>query len=241
MNNTQNTQADYLSPALDRFGKRYIIKTFFAVLISAAVLFLFAGRFDWTMGLVFIGLHFSHTVVSNVILGRYSPELLNERGRKADNSKDWDRVLTAIWIPMMYIAYAVAGLDAGRFGWSSMQSTLSILGVVMLVVASIIITWAMNSNPYFYATVRIQEERGHQTITSGPYQYVRHPGYVGAILWIISAPLVLGSWWALIPGGLTAALLIVRTALEDRSLQAELTGYAEYAGRVRYRLLPGVW
>lgn len=99
----------------------------------------------------------------------------------------------------------------------------------------------MNSNPYFYATVRVQEERGHQTITSGPYQYVRHPGYVGAILWIISAPLVLGSWWALIPGGLTAALLIVRTALEDRSLQAELTGYAEYAGRVRYRLLPGVW
>ena len=142
MNDTQNTQADYLSPALDRFGKRYIIKTFFAVLISAAVLFLSAGRLDWTMGLVFIGLYFSHTVVSNVILGRHSPELLNERGRKADNSKDWDRVLTAIWIPMMWIAYAVAGLDAGRFGWSSMQSTLSIVGVVMFVVASIIITWA---------------------------------------------------------------------------------------------------
>ncbi len=241
MEKDQPTPADHSSPALDSFGKRYIVKTYILVLLAAIALFLAAGRLDWIMGWVFIGLYFLSTLVMNIILARQNPELLNERGHKADNSKSWDKVLTVLWLLMMYIAYLVAGLDAGRFGWSSMQIAFSIAGMFIFVLQSIIITWAMKSNPYFSPTVRIQDDRNHHAITSGPYQYVRHPGYVGAVLMLISTPLILGSWWALVPAGLTAALFIIRTGLEDRTLQAELPGYAEYAANVRYRLFPGVW
>jgi len=99
----------------------------------------------------------------------------------------------------------------------------------------------MAANIYFSTTVRIQDDRGHRVVSSGPYQFVRHPGYVGMILIYLGAPIMLGSWWALIPGGLNGVAFIVRTALEDRTLQNELSGYSDYAGRVPYRLLPGVW
>jgi protein-S-isoprenylcysteine O-methyltransferase Ste14 len=111
----------------------------------------------------------------------------------------------------------------------------------MFLAGMLMFSWAMMSNSYFSTTVRIQDDRGHQTVTSGPYQYVRHPGYVGAIVLSIGTPLLLRSWWVLSPGVVTAIMFIPRTAMEDRTLQQELGGYAEYAERVRYRLLPGVW
>ena len=101
--------------------------------------------------------------------------------------------------------------------------------------------WAMLANPFFEKTVRIQEERGHHVATGGPYRFVRHPGYVAFILMGFALPLGVGSAWALVPAGLNAALIVARTALEDRTLRRELPGYAEYAQRTRYRLLPGVW
>jgi protein-S-isoprenylcysteine O-methyltransferase Ste14 len=99
----------------------------------------------------------------------------------------------------------------------------------------------MVSNKFFSTSVRIQMERDHTVASGGPYRYVRHPGYVGYIVSGFAAPLALGSLWALIPAAITLCLLVVRTALEDRTLQDELDGYREYAARVRYRLLPGVW
>jgi len=108
------------------------------------------------------------------------------------------------------------------------------LGIVVLV-------WAMAANKFFSATVRIQEERGHTVATGGPYRYVRHPGYVGWLMLTLATPVVLGSRWALVPAGITVILTILRTALEDRTLHSELEGYREYAERVRYRLLPGIW
>jgi protein-S-isoprenylcysteine O-methyltransferase Ste14 len=99
----------------------------------------------------------------------------------------------------------------------------------------------MASNTHFESYVRIQEDRAHKPVSSGPYQYVRHPGYVGMALSALSIPLTLGSWWALIPAGIAALLIVIRTALEDKTLHTELQGYAEYAKKVRYRLLPGIW
>jgi protein-S-isoprenylcysteine O-methyltransferase Ste14 len=99
----------------------------------------------------------------------------------------------------------------------------------------------MLSNRFFSPTVRIQSDRGHQVISGGPYQIIRHPGYSGWILQMLAAPLALGSWWGLIPGLLSACLYGIRTALEDRTLHRELPGYTDYAARVRYRLLPGIW
>jgi protein-S-isoprenylcysteine O-methyltransferase Ste14 len=135
----------------------------------------------------------------------------------------------------------VAGLDQ-RYGWSSGIEPVAQIGAMLLVIAGhALVVWATGVNAYFSQVVRIQTERGHTVISSGPYRYVRHPGYVGGILVTLAAPLLLGSAWALIPGVLGALLLVVRTALEDRTLLQELAGYGEYAESVRYRLVPGLW
>jgi protein-S-isoprenylcysteine O-methyltransferase Ste14 len=104
-----------------------------------------------------------------------------------------------------------------------------------------LLVWSMVANAYFSLIVRIQADRSHQVVSSGPYRFVRHPGYLGSILFFLSTSLLLGSWWALIPGAAAALLIVIRTALEDRTLHAELPGYADYVERVRYRLLPGIW
>jgi protein-S-isoprenylcysteine O-methyltransferase Ste14 len=139
------------------------------------------------------------------------------------------------------VRYIVAGLDQ-RHGWTgSFPLAAQIAALMVCVLGYALVVWATASNAFFSQIVRIQFERGHTVATGGPYHYVRHPAYVGAILYELAVPILLASWWALIVSGLNAILLILRTALEDRTLQAELTGYDEYARQVRYRLLPGIW
>lgn len=137
--------------------------------------------------------------------------------------------------------YIVAGFDAVRFGWTDMSPTWWWLGLLLHLPGAVLFVWSMGVNPFFEKTVRIQTERGHRVIDSGPYAFVRHPGYLGFIGWGLSVPFLLGSWWALIPAALSVAGIIVRTALEDRTLAEELQGYTAYAERVGYRLLPRVW
>jgi protein-S-isoprenylcysteine O-methyltransferase Ste14 len=132
-------------------------------------------------------------------------------------------------------------LDAGRFGWTQVPLSVHVAGWAGLAVAFLFASWAMLSNTYASRTVRIQSDRGHQVVTAGPYRYVRHPMYVGVILSVMSIPLILRSWWAIIPAVLIVILFFIRTGLEDRTLKKKLTGYKEYAERVRYRILPGVW
>jgi protein-S-isoprenylcysteine O-methyltransferase Ste14 len=135
----------------------------------------------------------------------------------------------------------VAGLDA-RYGWTeSLPLALHVLGILAFVVGFALFVWAMTANAHFATVARLRPEGEHAVCSSGPYRFVRHPGYSGAILQSLGTPLLLGSLWALIPGVLAALLLVLRTVLEDRMLRAELTGYAGYARRVRYRLLPAVW
>jgi protein-S-isoprenylcysteine O-methyltransferase Ste14 len=141
----------------------------------------------------------------------------------------------------MMVMWIVAGLDL-RYGWlSGITPSAQIAALLIVIAGYALVVWATGTNAFFSQVVRIQTERGHTVISSGPYRYVRHPAYVGMILLVLGAPIMLGSWWALLPGGLSALLVVLRTALEDRTLQADLAGYREYAGRVRYRLLPGVW
>lgn len=135
----------------------------------------------------------------------------------------------------------VAGLDA-RFGWSpSVSLTLKVMALVMIVGGYALGSYALIENRFFSGMVRIQTERDHHVVSSGPYRWVRHPGYVGAIVVYLATPLLLESGWSFLPAVLLTALLIIRTALEDKTLQEELAGYRDYAGRVRYRLLPRVW
>jgi protein-S-isoprenylcysteine O-methyltransferase Ste14 len=135
----------------------------------------------------------------------------------------------------------VGGLDDGRFHWSSMSWRVVALGYIVQLAGWIGVAWAQTVNRFFEPGVRIQTERGHQVIDIGPYALIRHPGYFAAVLLFVGIALSLGSWWALIPAGFGSLVLVLRTVWEDRTLHAELPGYAEYAQRVRFRLVPGVW
>jgi protein-S-isoprenylcysteine O-methyltransferase Ste14 len=175
-----------------------------------------------------------------VVIPRY-PELLAERMGPKRGAKTWDTALLGLYGVAMMIMWIVAGLDL-RYSWSSGIGPVAQIAAMLIVIAGYaLVVWATGTNAFFSQVVRIQTERGHTVISSGPYQYVRHPAYVGMILVVLGAPLMLGSWGALIPGVVSAVLVTARTALEDKTLQAELPGYQDYAQRTRYRLLPGVW
>ncbi len=214
------------------------------VAVLLLVLFASAGTFDWPMAWVYVVITVIMTVGSRLLLLRRSPDLVAERAGYAEkkDAKAWDRVLMpliAIYGPTLILV--IAGLDR-RFGWPpELPMWIEIAGVVLLVLATAFSTWALLVNRFFSGVVRIQHDRGHTVVTEGPYRWVRHPGYVGGVVGDLAIPLMLGSLWALVPGLLTASLVVLRTALEDRTLQAELPGYAEYCQRTRYRLLPGVW
>jgi len=208
------------------------------------MLSLAAGRLDWLWGWVFIGLTALFLASHVVLLVPINPDLLVERagGLGQEGGKRWDRWVAALSAGVFPVAsWIVAGLDL-RFSWSSPKPlAVHLIGMGTVALGYALFMWAMVSNAYFSEVVRIQEDRGHQVATDGPYRFVRHPGYAGAILSFLGSPLLLGSWWAFIPTALGIGGYILRTALEDKTLQLELGGYREYTERVRYRLIPGVW
>lgn len=235
------TRSNGVRPPLEWPGIKRIVHSFISALIVAALLFLSAGRLDWPAAWIFCGLFLAYLLAVTIWGARADPDLMNERGRRPDNVKRWDQVLVALRLPLLFGIPVIAGLDAGRFEWSAVPLVWQVLGFIGFIPAMVLPVWAFSANRYLAMVVRIQGDRGHQVATTGPYRYVRHPMYVGTIFFGVCTPLFLGSWWALVPGGLLAGLFVVRTALEDRALREELPGYAEYAERVRYRLLPGVW
>lgn len=211
--------------------------------VMMAVFYASAGRTDIPRSWLLFGVSFVYFVGSALVLARYDPELLVQRLTvRREGSKSWDEVLMRAGnLTGLLLVPAVAGMDVGRYGWSSLGILYAVLGLIIMVVSSVLINWAMIENPYFEPTVRIQEDRGHRVVSTGPYGIVRHPGYLSGILWMSAIPLILGSLYAFVPVALYSALMILRTHLEDRTLHEELAGYPEYAERVRYRLLPGIW
>ena len=220
---------------------RLLVRLIAVIAIFALPLFLAAGRLDWPAAWTFVIVFFLFLLVYALWGARHDPEQLRERGQLAENVKPWDKAIMGIYSVLLVSLLIVAGLDAGRFGWSSLPLAARILGWIGLVLPAGLIAWVIRENTYLGRMARIQDDRGQQVVSTGPYRYVRHPMYAGIIVLFIGLPLALGAGWGLIPGGLIGIVFIVRTALEDRMLRAELPGYEEYAGRVRYRLLPGVW
>jgi len=211
------------------------------LVVLGAILFGSAGRLDWVMGWVFIGVLMACVMVNIAVLARTNPEVIQERMGRPKDVKRWDVVLSSILGVFVMCALPVAGLD-NRFGWSPpIAAVLHVTGLVLVVIGDLLFLWAMAVNKFCSKLVRIQKERGHHVVTTGPYRYVRHPGYVGWSMLAAGIPLILGSLWAFIPIGLAICLTTVRTALEDKTLKEELDGYEDYARRVRYKLLPGVW
>jgi protein-S-isoprenylcysteine O-methyltransferase Ste14 len=220
---------------------RWLLQTAIFVLIFAAGLFLASGSLDWAMSRVYVGLLAADKVIAAFVLIPRQPELLIDRAR-SEGPRDLDRVLAgimALFGPV--ITLVVAGLDY-RFDWSpQIVLAIQIGAVVVAALGSLLTIWAMASNRHFYGVVRINREEGHTVVTAGPYHFVRHPGYAGAISFQLATPLILGSLWALVPAVLTVCTTIARTKLEDRMLQEELDGYRTYTRQVHHRLVPGVW
>jgi protein-S-isoprenylcysteine O-methyltransferase Ste14 len=155
--------------------------------------------------------------------------------------KSWDRAIIRAYSVLLMAMLLLAPLDAVRFRWSRVPLVFQGLALLGLFAAWSLVIWAFRVNAFLAEYVRIQTERGHAVCTTGPYRFVRHPMYVAVIVTILLVPVLLGSLYALIPAGLIAALFVLRTALEDRTLRAELSGYEEYARTVRWRLVPGIW
>lgn len=213
----------------------------FFIVLQAVILFLAAGRLTWTWAWVYLAICLGSVAINGAIMLRTSPETIAERGQP-QTTQDWDKVIGGLWALVLYLILPlVAGLDT-RFGWTPELSVAwNLAGAVVLAAGLGLGGWAMIANAYFSTAVRIQSDRGQTVCRSGPYRFVRHPGYVGFILQSLGTAILLGSLWALIPGITAAALIVIRTVLEDRFLQSELPGYREYARQVRYRLVPGVW
>ncbi len=209
--------------------------------LQAIILFLTAGRLKWTWAWIYLGICLVSLAINATIMLRTSPETIAERGRPK-GTKNWDKIVSGLYALAMYLALPlVAGLDM-RFNWTrDLSVTWHVAGAVVLAVGLGLSGWAMIANAYFSTAVRIQSDRGHMVCSTGPYRFVRHPGYVGFILQSISIPFLLGSLWALIPGITAMVFMITRTSLEDRMLQADLPGYQDYVQKVRYRLVPGIW
>ncbi len=204
---------------------------------------LITGRWTWWQAWFFALFSIVSFAVSRLLAGRRNPGLLVERAqflRHAD-AKPWDRLLARLVGLGGGLVPLVAGLDV-EYGWSSgVAPAVPWIGLAALVAGHGLGGYALIENRFFSGMVRLQFDRGHQVVTTGPYGWVRHPGYAGAVLAYLGTPLLLGSVWALVPACLFGLVLLVRTALEDRTLQAELPGYSSYAARVRYRWVPGIW
>ena len=206
-----------------------------------ALVFLPAGTWRWTPGWIFVAFLVVAYGVAALILLKVNPAIYRARSRVQPGTRRWDRILLALMLPAMVAEIPLATLDAGRMGWSHVPDAVVVLGYVLLAAGIAFGAWPQAVNRFFEPGVRLQREREQTVITTGPYALVRHPGYLAALLTFAGIPLALASWWALLPAGWASAVLIVRTRWEDALLHAELQGYADYAARVRYRLVPGLW
>lgn len=220
-----------------------VVQALLFVIVVPFLPLLISQRWSWWAAWAFAVISVLGFAISRRLAAKRNPGLIEERAHfmQHEDTKSWDKVLARLVglggaaIPL------VAGLDA-RFGWSPPFGTwTNVIALVVLLVGYVGSSYALIENRFFSGEVRIQKEREHEVISTGPYGLVRHPGYAGALLVYLAVPFLLDSWWSLIPAGVLAAVLVVRTALEDAMLREELAGYRAYADRVRYRLLPGVW
>jgi protein-S-isoprenylcysteine O-methyltransferase Ste14 len=223
--------------------RRLVQKSFIGLAIMLVLLFVPAGTLAWAAGWIFL-VEFS--IASALItrwLQRHNPTLLEERMKPLiqREQKPWDRRLMAAFLLLWCAWFVVMSLDAARFRWSHVPLWLQVIGAVAIAVAMYIMFAVMRTNTFAVPVVKIQSERGHRVISDGPYAIVRHPMYGGTLLLIAGIPLLLGSWWGLAFAPIIILLFAIRAVMEERTLMAELPGYAGYAGRVRYRLIPGVW
>ncbi len=234
---------DQTSYDRERLAVQWLLRATILTTIFAAGLLAAAGDLRWTMGWLYLAAFYANQVIVGAVLVPGNPQLAAERTRvDRDVARDWDRPLTGI-VSLLgpLFTLIVAGFDH-RLGWSPPPAPwLRGIGIAVGIAAIALGIWAMAINRYFYSFVRIEPEQGHRVISSGPYRVIRHPGYAAGILYALATPLWLGTFWAYGVAVVTITAIVIRTALEDRTLRAELPGYEDYTRRVRRRLVPGLW
>ena len=213
----------------------------FSVLLLGAMIFIPAGRRDYTPGWICLAAMVIGFSGVTAYVAKRTPSLIRRRMKAGAGTPVWDRVFVIVLQFFFVAILVVGGLDAGRYGWTSLPLWLQAAGLILMIASMLLLAWAMGQNPHFESTVRIQADQHHRVIESGPYRIVRHPGYLAGIVLFIGMPLVLNSAWALLPAILSAANLVARTWAEDRFLQENLNGYRDFTKRTRYRLVPGIW
>ncbi|NJC97862.1 MAG: isoprenylcysteine carboxyl methyltransferase [Anaerolineales bacterium] len=222
---------------------RILVRLFIVIVVVPLAPMIISGVWDWWEAWAYAMVNVLGFIISRVLAARRNPDIIAERARSMEmqDAKPWDKILSPALAFGGLLILIVAGADKG-FGWSapfSLNAKIASLSVIILGYA--FGSWALIENRFFSGVVRIQTDRGHHVVTTGPYRLVRHPGYAGALWTYLAMPVLLDSLWAFIPTVLLIAILVLRTSLEDRTLQAELPGYREYAKRTRYRLFPGIW
>jgi len=221
---------------------RTIVQMVIVVVIAPFLPLIISNQWDWWQAWAYAVASTLAFVFSRLVVARKHPDLIKERARfmQAKDTKSWDKILAPLLGLGSILILVVAGLDKLDMSPAS-NLTLNWVALIGIILGYGFSSWALIENRFFSGTVRIQTERGHHVISTGPYRIVRHPGYAGGLLGYFCIPLLLDSVWAWIPTILLAVVIVIRTALEDKTLQAELTGYKEYAQKTRYRLLPGIW
>jgi len=222
--------------------RKFIVRTTIWLILLAVLLFGAAGTIHWPQAWIYLAWAAAISFGGGLWLARHDPGLLNERlgSLVQRDQKGWDKIFMGVVLVLWFAWFALMGLDR-RYHWSDVPLYAQVIGFLLLVLGCYLVGLTFKANSFAAPVVKIQKERAHRVISTGPYAYVRHPMYAGALLINIGAPLLLGSWWGLVVGALFTALIGVRAVLEERMLKAELEGYADYAGRVRYRLVPYLW
>jgi protein-S-isoprenylcysteine O-methyltransferase Ste14 len=211
------------------------------LLLLISVFFISAGRTDLPRAWFFFGLYFVSLFLNIVIFLKFNPEIIRARSEIRGEMKWWDKIFAVFYTVFILTMFIICGLDVGRFNISSTGVEFFAVGIIIFAVGWVFVAWSMVENKFFETTVRIQNEKDHRVVSTGPYAIVRHPGYVGMILFYGCAPLIIGSFYGLIPALLLAFAFIFRTHFEDKTLYEKLPGYKEYTRKVRYRLFPFIW
>lgn len=220
---------------------RWLVREIFGIFFVAALLFGISGRWDWIGAWLTVALYTVWVTANAILLMPRSPDLLAERAKRQMGPHRADTIILSVYGVAVIAKYLVAGLEVRLGGSGSFGPPVMAAGLVVAALGYALVTWAMVANAFFSMVLRIQRERGQLVIKSGPYAFVRHPGYLGSALFELGTPFLLGSTWAIGFGLLGVVLMVVRTALEDRVLHQELPGYAGYASLVRWRMIPGIW
>jgi protein-S-isoprenylcysteine O-methyltransferase Ste14 len=217
------------------------LKSVLALAVFLSLIFLLAGRLDYRQGWLFGALN-AAILGLLLILVPELPGLMKNRAKPGPATKSWDRLFWMLFGPLNLAVVVLSSLDGGRFRWTGqLPLIVTALAVTVYALASMLHFLAIRANAFYSSTVSIQSQGGQKVVEDGPYRHLRHPGYTGIMGMMVSIPLLLGSLWGLVPAGGVVILVCARTVLEDRALKNELPGYADYARRVKSRLVPGLW